>query len=82
MLPGGALFNCASQVLAPPESIRHLYTLRDAPPPCEVQEGESCRILHLNDRTGHYVCADILLVAAVRCRVRDYSFPAVWRSGY
>ena len=33
----------------PPESIRHLYTLRDAPPPCEVQEGESCRILHLND---------------------------------
>ena len=49
MLPGGALFNCASQVLAPLESIRHLYTLRDAPPPCEAQEGESCRILHLND---------------------------------
>lgn len=26
-------------------------------------------------RTGHYVCADVLLIAAVRCRVRDYSFP-------
>ena len=26
-------------------------------------------------RTGHYVCADILLVAAVRCRVRGDALP-------
>ena len=39
-MPGGALFICLTvlvRFLPPPESIRHLYTLRDAPPPYEAQ---------------------------------------------
>ena len=80
-MPGGALFKRAIGAFVLPRSgtaCTHVEKYR------LVRRRKENLVAYRTPtpRAGHYVCADVLLVVAVRCRVRGDALPAVWCSGY